>query len=116
MLATSDPTDARDSLAYWEDRARRLPRYAFRARREAHHMAARWRARVADAERAAYGSGLLGSMLLLLTEGRLPERTRYVGRVAAHRGAQVLTIAAVTCAALAMLAVVAVVSLVASLF
>ena len=34
--------DARESLAYWESRARRLPRHAIRRRREARDMAARW--------------------------------------------------------------------------
>jgi len=108
--------DARESLAYWEARADRLPPYAFRARREARDMARRWRERVAAAERDAYGAGLFGTLLLLATEGRLPERTRHAGRIAAHRGVQALTVAALTCAAVALLAFVAVVNMVASLF
>ena len=108
--------DARESLAYWEARAQRLPPYAFRSRREAREMARRWRERVAAADRSAYGAGLVGALLLLATEGRLPERTRHAGRVAAHRGVQALTIAAITCAAVALLAFVAVVNMVMSLF
>src|SRR5690349_2649269 len=100
--------DARESLAYWEARADRLPPYAIRARREARDMARRWRERVAAAERDAYGAGLFGTLLLLTTEGRLPERTRHAGRVVVHRGTQALVLAAVTVTAIALLALVAV--------
>src|SRR4051812_22255183 len=108
-----DLADARESLAYWESRAERLPRYAFRARREARDMAGRWRARVAAAERSAYGAGFLGALLLIMTERRLPERTRHGARVAARRGMQAAGLAVATCAAVIVLAVVAVVQLLA---
>jgi|SRR3954471_5652708 hypothetical protein len=80
--------DARASLAYWEDRLRRLPLHAVRRRREAREMAARWEARVAEAERDAYGRGLLGALLLLVAEGRLPAATRRTGRTVARRSRQ----------------------------
>ena len=64
--------DARESLAYWEERSRRLPPYAIRRRREARELARRWQARVAEAERQAYGRGMLGAALMLLAERRLP--------------------------------------------
>ena len=67
--------DARESLAYWETRAQHAPaatRSAAAARR------ARWppagRHRVAEAERLVYGRGLLGALLLLAAERRLPQR------------------------------------------
>src|SRR5215203_4443793 len=63
--------DARESLAYWESRSRTLPRHALRRRREAREMTARWQARVAEAERTAYGRGLLGALLLLAAARRL---------------------------------------------
>ena len=92
--------DARESLSYWEQRAHRLPRRAVRRRREAREMAARWRVRVADAERAVYGRGLLGALLLLAAERRLPEPARQAGRMLARRTAQA---AVVVCAALVAL-------------
>jgi hypothetical protein len=99
---TVDPSleDARESLAYWESRVQRLPRRAVRRRREAREMAARWRARVADAERAVYGRGLLGALLLLIAERRLPQPARQAGRTLARRTAQA---AVVVCAALVAL-------------
>jgi hypothetical protein len=114
MLAP-DLSDARESLAYWEDRQRRLPRYAVRARREARDMAARWRTRVAQAERAAYGAGLLGTLLFLLGERRLPADTRHGARRVARRGAQAAALLAMTCVALTVLALAAVVDLVTTL-
>ena len=57
--------DARESLAYWENRARTLPLHAVRRRREAREMTHRWQARVAEAERIVYGRGLLGALLLV---------------------------------------------------
>ena len=99
--------DAREALAYWEDRARRLPRHALRRRREAREMAARWRARVAEAERAAYGRGLLGALALLLAERRLPEPARHAGRRVAHRGSQAVVVVAAAAVALLLAVLVA---------
>jgi hypothetical protein len=72
--------DARESLDYWERRARTLPRWAVRKRREARAMAERWNARVGEAERAQYGAGLLGAALMLVIERRLPVGARHAGR------------------------------------
>jgi hypothetical protein len=72
--------DARDSLTYWETRLETLPRRAVRKRREARAMADRWRERVCEAERKRYGAGLLGAVLLLVAERRLPTETRYASR------------------------------------
>lgn len=112
MLAT-DLSDARESLAYWESRQRRLPPYAVRARREAREMAARCRVRVAEAERAMYGSGLLGTLFFWLAERRLPADTRHGARRVARRGAQVaalLTMSAVALLVASLLTLVHVLS------
>ena len=42
-------------------------------------MAARWRERVSEAERRQYGAGLLGVLLLVLSERRLPVAVRRTG-------------------------------------
>ena len=102
MLAP-DLADARESLAYWEARAQRLPLHAIRRRREARDMAIRWRARVAEAERAVYGRGVLGTLFMLAVERRLPLDTRRAGRHALRRTAQVT--AAVTVALFALFVV-----------
>lgn len=81
--------DARASLAYWERRAETLPRRAVRARREAREMAARWHARVVEAERAAYGRGLLGMALVLVLDGRVPEPVRHGTRTAVRHTTRV---------------------------
>ena len=85
--------DARESLAYWEHRAHALPRHAIRRRREARDMAARWQARVAEAERTVYGRGLLGALLLLAAERRLPQPVRRRSHLAARRLAQAAMVA-----------------------
>src|SRR4051812_26154854 len=96
--------DARESLDYWEERGRRLPRYALRKRREARAMASRWRARVLDAERSTYGEGLLGVALMLVAERRLPMRVRSSGKRAARIAAGTAVAVVATCAALFTLA------------
>jgi hypothetical protein len=101
--------EARESLAYWEDRARRLPVHNLRGRREAREMAARWRARVADAERERYGRGLSGVLLQVALERRLPAQARHAGRTLARRTVQVaiaLTLASVALALAAMVVLV----------
>ena len=72
--------EARESLDYWERRAHTLPRLAVRQRREAREMAARWRARVSEAERLEYGAGLLGAVFMVMAERRLPATTQHTGR------------------------------------
>ena len=114
-LGSDELDDARDSLAYWEERSVRLPRHAIRRRREAREMAARWQARVAEAERAAYGRGLLGALLLLAVERRLPQPARRQGRLVARRLAQAAVVVCVALVALVLTAVWAAVELVAAL-
>ena len=94
--------DARESLAYWETRARTLPLHAVRRRREAREMAARWQLRVAEAERMVYGRGLIGALLLVAAERRLPQGVRRSGGVVARRVAQALVVAFVCLFALAV--------------
>src|SRR3954468_14788790 len=105
--------DARESLVYWETRAAALPRLAVRARREARGRALRGRARVTEAERTAYGGGLRGALLLMVSELRLPEPTRQAGRHAMHRARQaavVLVVALLTVLAAMAVALVALAS------
>jgi hypothetical protein len=111
-MPATDLHDARESLEYWEERARRLPRYALRRRREARAMALRWRERVLDAERTTYGEGVLGAAMMLVFERRLPTRLRSSGRRAARIavGTGVAVVAA--SAALFTLAFVALLSLI----
>jgi hypothetical protein len=113
--ATADLDDARGALAYWEDRARRLPRHAVRRRREALVMAERWRGRVAEAERVHYGRGLRGAALLWMAEGRLPESARYTGRVVARRSRQAAIVVLVALTALVLAGLVTAVGLLAAL-
>jgi hypothetical protein len=108
-------TDARESLAYWEERARRLPWHAVRRRREARTLAARWHTRVVEAERAHYGPGLLGAVLMLFFERRLPEPARHAGRRMARHTARAFTAVVVALTALAVIATVLAVELLAAL-
>jgi hypothetical protein len=112
-----DPSleDARDSLAYWEARARRLPRHAIRRRREAREMAARWRLRVAEAERLVYGRGLIGALVLLAAERRLPQPARDTARVLARRTAQAAVAVCVLIVALVAAGMVAAIEVLAAL-
>jgi len=107
--------DARESLTYWETRARTLPLHAVRRRREAREMAARWQARVAEAERMVYGRGLLGALLLVAAERRLPATARRTGHVVARRVAQAAVVVVVCLMALAVAGVWMVVELVSAL-
>jgi len=108
--------DARESLAYWEDRARTLPLHAVRGRREARQMADRWQARVAEAEAVVYGRGLLGALLLLAAERRLPQGARRTGRTVARRVLQVAAFAVVCLFVLAVAGMWMFVELVSALF
>jgi hypothetical protein len=93
----------RESLTYWEDRARHLPRHQVRRRREARMMSERWSRRAAEAERAVYGRGILGAVFLLAAERRLPMSTHRTGQSVLHRTRQ-----AALAAVAAVVAVVAV--------
>jgi hypothetical protein len=110
-MRTADLHDARESLEYWEGRLDRLPRWALRRRREARAMAARWTERVRDAERSAYGDGVLGTVLMLAFERRLPLRVRRSGRRAAHVAIGVSAAVVAGCGALVVLACAAVLQL-----
>jgi hypothetical protein len=103
--------DARSSLAYWQSRSQRLPRYAVRKRREAREMAARWEARVAEAERAAYGRGLVGALALVIAEGRLPQGVRGTGRRLMRRTAQLAVVGATFALAMAVVGTLVVLEL-----
>ena len=62
---------ARSSLDFWQRRRSRLPIYRVGARREASAMIGRWQARVAEAERYRYGTGL-GGLIRRVVAGDLP--------------------------------------------
>jgi hypothetical protein len=69
IAAMSEPPpldEARSSLEFWRRRRARLPVYRVGARREAGLMVARWQARVAEAERLRYGTGIVGLVRRLL--------------------------------------------------
>src|SRR5690349_5076202 len=108
--------DARESLAYWENRARTLPLHAVRQRREAREMAFRWQARVAEAESVIYGRGLLGALLLLAAERRLPQGARRTGRTVVRRVGQLFAVVLVCLFALAVAGMWAFIELVSALF
>jgi hypothetical protein len=116
IAADHDLAEARESLDYWESRARTLPLHAVRMRREAREMAARWRVRVADAERTAYGAGVLGALLLLAYERRLPQPIAYRGRRLARRAGQVAALLLVAVLTLLVMGAVALVELVGAVF
>jgi hypothetical protein len=82
--STDELDEARELLAYWEQRARRLPRWALLRRREAREMARRWRERVRSAEQVRYGRGVFGAVSLLAVEQRLPTAIAHGGRRAAR--------------------------------
>ena len=105
--------EARESLNYWETRLQTLPKTAVRKRREAREMAARCRARVAEAERAEYGAGLLGAIFMAMAERRLPTTTsRQIMRVG--KGAAIVVAGAV--ATMVLLTVIAFAILLALIF
>ena len=62
MLAPLPLEQARSSLEFWRERRKVLPFYRRTERREADEMIRRWRARVAAAERAHFGTGLFGQI------------------------------------------------------
>ena len=86
MAVMSALLEARESLTYWESRLERLPRHAVRKRREAREMAIRWRERVSEIERREYGAGVLGAILLFLSERRLPVSSRQKSRKLVRAG------------------------------
>ena len=108
--------EARESLTYWESRLERLPRRAVRKRREARVMAERWRERVCEAERVQYGAGILGALIMLAAERRLPTEARYASRRVARVASRAALAAFVLLAVLAVMAGVVFVELVSAIF
>jgi hypothetical protein len=78
-------------------------------------MTLSWQARVAEAERAHYGRGLLGALLLLAAERRLPEPTRRAGRQIVRRTAQAALVLVVALVAMVVAGLYAAVEVVAAL-
>ena len=107
--------DARESLTYWESRLETLPRRAVRKRREAREMASRWRERVCEAERVQYGAGVLGAVLMVLAERRLPTEARYASRRVARVASRAAFAAFALLAAVLVVAGVAIVELLAAI-
>jgi hypothetical protein len=99
--AADELEEARELLGYWEQRARRLPRWALMRRREARAMASRWRDRVRVAEQVRYGRGVLGAASQLAVERRMPTTL-------AHRGRQAARLALYTAVAVTVTLLVAV--------
>jgi hypothetical protein len=62
MLAPLPLEQARSSLEFWRRRRQMVPFYRRTERKEADEMIRRWRARVAAAERAHFGTGLFGQI------------------------------------------------------
>ena len=113
--------EAREALAFWRTRLRRLPWYRRAARAEARGMVARWQRRVVQAELERWRLHALARPLGTLVDwwgpGRgLPARrvARSVLRTSALARMLALSAAAVTVAAVAVfaLAIVAIVQLV----
>ena len=71
MLAPPPLDDARRSLAYWQERRRRLPVYQRSARREAREMAVRWEGRVREAELLVFEATVAGRILKAVGLSRL---------------------------------------------
>jgi hypothetical protein len=94
--AADELAEARELLAYWEGRGRRLPRWALVRRREARDMASRWRDRVRDAEERRYGRGLVGAASQLAVERRMPSTVARRGHQAARLALYTATTVAIT--------------------
>ena len=94
MLAPPPLEDARSSLAYWQERRRRLPVYQRSARREAREMAARWEGRVHEAELLRFESTVAGRILKavgLVLPLRATEREEALGMDVVEHGEEAYT-------------------------
>jgi hypothetical protein len=107
--------EAREALAFWRGRLKRLPWYRRGARAEAREMVARWQRRVLQAELERWQLRGLARPLLALIEWWGPSRglaarrvTRRVLRASPVARMVALAAAAVTVTAAAMLALVVV--------
>jgi len=115
-IAVDELAEARELLAYWERRARRLPRWALMRRREARDMAGRWRARVREAEERRYGRGLLGAASMYAIERRTPTTLAHRGRQAGKVVLYTAATAALTLTVVLIAVLVAVAEVVFSVF
>ena len=115
-IAVDELAEARELLAYWERRARRLPRWALMRRREARDMASRWRARVREAEERRYGRGLLGAASMYAIERRTPTTLAHRGRQAGKVVLYTAATAALTLTVVLIAVLVAVAEVVLSVF
>jgi hypothetical protein len=111
LVVMSALLEARESLTYWERRLERLPIRAVRKRREAREMAERCRERVMEAERVQYGAGILGALIMLAAERRLPTEARYASRRVARVATRAALAAFVLLAAVLVMAGVAMLEL-----
>jgi hypothetical protein len=107
-----DLDDSREALAYWDARARTLPRTAVRRRREARVMAERWHARVAEAESARYGGGWVGTLAVAVFERRVPAQLHRRGLRLARRARRMAMLAVAAMGAMVVLGIAAMVELV----
>ena len=78
-------------------------------------LARRWSARVAEAERAHYGAGVLGALIMVLVERRLPEPSLQAGDRVARWTRRAFAAAAVALVALTVTAMLAAVELIAAI-
>jgi hypothetical protein len=107
--------EAREAVAFWRGRLRRLPWYRRAARAEARDMAARWQRRLVEAELERWQARALARPLLFLLDWWGPARGQLARRATKHalRHAPVarmvaLAAAAVTVTAMAMFVLVVV--------
>ena len=103
--------EAREALAYWRGRLRRLPWYRRSARAEAREMAARWQRRLVQAELERWQLHRLARPLLAVVDWWTPARG-LAARRAARRVLRVSTLARVVAFAAAAVAVTALAMLV----
>jgi hypothetical protein len=82
LTAPPSVEEARETYDFWRHRRATLPVYKHAQRKEAEEMAARWKERLAAAERQRYGPGLLEQLLTALgvrwRPPRLPSRRKIV--------------------------------------
>jgi hypothetical protein len=82
LTAPPSLEEAREAHEFWRQRLATLPVYRRAQRKEAEEMAARWKERLAAAERERYGPGLLEQLLTALgvrwRPPRLPSRRKIV--------------------------------------
>jgi hypothetical protein len=102
--------EAREALAFWRGRAKRLPWYRRAARAEAREMAARWQRRMLRAQLERWRLPGLAEPLLALLE-RAPT-TGAAARYAAKRVVRVAPVARVMAAAAVAITVTAIAVLV----